>query len=186
MDKYKDPEPEIQPEPTVFEKLQDASLQEIDELEDEELGLDDDSVLAKFREARIQQMKEERLKNCWGSVVEISRVDWVKEVTECSNKCWVCVLLYEDSRPHCSLVDEAMRELCKKFQAVKFVKIRSAQAVENWPERNLPTLFFYNEGELKHQILTLNSLGGDSFREDNLEWWMAGGLYIEIVSLVNF
>lgn len=45
--------------------------------------------------------------------------------------------------------------------------------MENWPDRNVPTLFFYNEGELKDQILTLKSLGGDAFREDHLEWWMA-------------
>ena len=177
MDKYKDPEPEIQSEPTVFEKLENASLQEIDDLEDSELGLDDDSVLQKFREARIQQMKEERLKNRWGSVIEISRVDWVKEVTECSKDCWVCVHLYEDNKPHCTLLDEAMHVLCTKFQAVKFIKIRSTQAVENWPARNLPTLFFYTKGVLTHQILTLSSLGGDSFGADYLEWWMAGEPY---------
>ena len=39
--------------------------------------------------------------------------------------------------------------------------------------RNLPTIFIYNEGELKHQMLTLRSLGGDNFRADDLEWWLA-------------
>jgi hypothetical protein len=170
MDKYKEPEAEAQPEPTVFDKLEGASLGEIDEIEDD---LDDDSILAKFRESRIQQMKEEKLKNRWGSVIEISRVDWVKEVTECSKDCWVCVHLYEDSIPHCTLVDEAMKILCAKFPAVKFINIRSQQAVENWPEKNLPTLFCYNKGDLQVQLLTLNSVGGDSCREENLEWWMA-------------
>ena len=67
-----------------------------------------------------------------------------------------------------------MKILCVKFPAVKFINIRSQQAVENWPEKNLPTLFCYNKGDLQVQLLTLNSVGGDSCREENLEWWMAG------------
>lgn len=35
----------------------------------------------------------------------------------------------------------ALRSIAAKFPEVKFVKIRSQQAVEKWPEANLPTLF---------------------------------------------
>jgi hypothetical protein len=55
---------------------------------------------------------------------------------------------------------EALVALSAKFPHVKFVKIPSTSAVENWPDRNLPTLFLYHDGELQHQMLTLKSLGG--------------------------
>lgn len=40
-----------------------------------------------------------------------------------------------------SLTQAALRSIAAKFPEVKFVKIRSQQAVEKWPEANLPTLF---------------------------------------------
>jgi len=146
-------------------------LAELDDFEDD--GFEDDSALQRYREQRLHQLKESKMKNRWGQVIEISRVDWVVEVTDSSKTCWVVVHLYQDCIPHCSLLDEAMILLAPKFRAVKFVKIRSTQAVENWPDRNLPTLFVYNEGELKHQMLTAKALGGDSMRAANLEWWLA-------------
>lgn len=51
-------------------------------------------------------------------------------------------------------------QLARKFPYVKFLKIKSIQAVENWPDRNLPTVFVYTEGELKHQALTLSEFRG--------------------------
>ena len=113
------------------------------------------------------------MNNRWGTVIEISRVDWISEVTESSKTCWVIVHLYNDSVAHCDLVNESILSLAPRFPALKFVKIRSTQAVENWPDKNLPTLFIYNQGELKHQLLTLNSLRGDSFTTQDLEWWLS-------------
>ena len=100
-------------------------------------------------------------------------MDWISEVTECSKSCWVVVHLYQDYITHCGLVEEAITSLANSFPSIKFIKIRSTQAVENWPDRNLPTIFVYNEGELKHQMLTIKSIGGDQMRRENLEWWLA-------------
>lgn len=68
--------------------------------------------------------------------------------------------LYQDSIVECRLVEEAMMRLAPKFKYIKFVKIRSTQAIENWPEKNLPTIFFYHGGELKTQLITLAAVGG--------------------------
>ena len=101
-----------------------------------------------------------QFRNRFGDVVEITKADWIRDVTDCSKSCWVAVHLYENSVVECSLVEEAMLSLAARFKYVKFLKIRASQAVENWPERNLPTIFFYSEGELKTQLLTLKSIGG--------------------------
>lgn len=127
---------------------------------------DDDRILQIYRERRIADLKEAQKKNRFGDVNEISKGDWVKEVTEESNSCWVVTHLFQDSYVECQLMDETIATLAKKFPMVKFLRIKSTHAVENWPERNLPTLFLYHNGELQHQIMTLHSLGGTAMVPD--------------------
>lgn len=55
--------------------------------------------------------------------------------------------------------------LAKKFPQTKFVKIRSEEAIPNYPDRNLPTLLIYNKGDIASQFVTLKPLGGESFTE---------------------
>jgi hypothetical protein len=88
------------------------------------------------------------------------------QVTEASTSCAVVVHLYSDSVVECDLMHEALAPLAKKFPYVKFLKIKSVQAVENWPDRNLPTIFVYTEGELKDQTLTLAEFGGTDMTAD--------------------
>ena len=106
------------------------------------------------------------MKNKFGSLNEISKGDWIKEVTEASNDCWVVTHLYQDAIVECQLMDETLRVLAKKFPMVKFLRIKSNHAVENWPERNLPTIFTYNCGELQHQLMTLKEVGGSAMLPD--------------------
>jgi hypothetical protein len=49
-------------------------------------------------------------------------------------------------------------KLAPKFKYVKFVKIKSTQAVENWPESRCPTLFLYNEGKECMNFIYFNKI----------------------------
>lgn len=148
-----------------------ATLGELEELEEEEYS--DSRALEEYRQKRLEQLKQQQVRNRFGEVVEIVKDDWVREVTECSKSCFVVVHLYHDALVECGVLDEAMKIVAPKFKSVKFLKIKSTQAIENWPERNLPTIFVYNQGELKFQMLTLKSLGGKSTTWADLEWWLA-------------
>ncbi len=128
----------------------------------------DDRAIQEYREKRLQEMKRDHGLNRFGRVFEISKDEWIPEVTEASNKCWVIVLLYSNSIIDCSIMENILTQLAAKFMKVKFLKIRSTSAIENWPEKNLPTIFAYNEGELKSQVLTLKSLGGSSITPDGI------------------
>jgi hypothetical protein len=86
-------------------------------------------------------------------------------VTEKSNHFWVVVHLYNDSVIESRLLEETMQRLSAKFKYIKCLKIRAQQAIENWPERNVPTLFVYYEGELKHQMITLQPVGGKTMKD---------------------
>lgn len=60
----------------------------------------------------------------------------------------------------CRILEEVLQRVARKFRAVKFVKIIATAAVENWPDRNLPTLFVYRGGELRTQLLGIKRIGG--------------------------
>lgn len=127
----------------------------------------DDNFLELYRQQRIDQLRQDQVRNRFGDVRNITKDQWVHEVTDASKTgCVVVVHLYQDSVVECSLVDEAMTELAAKFQYVKFVRIKSTSAVEKWPDSNLPTIFVYREGELAEQMLTLKSLYGKSMKPD--------------------
>lgn len=110
----------------------------------------------------------QRLRDKFGEVVEIAKVDWIREVTDASKACWVVVHLYQDSKVECRLMDNALANLAPRFPAVKFLKIRSSQAVENWPDHNLPSLFLYHDGELQHQSMTLRHLQGKTMKPSGM------------------
>ncbi len=149
-----------------------AAKDDLDELEDD---LDDDRMLEAYRQLRLQQMKLDQVKKRFGDVHEIKKADWIAEVTEASKSCTVVIHLYSDSVIQCELMGSALEVLAGKFREVKFLKIRSTQAIENWPDRNLPSLFVYRSGELSDQVLTLNELGGNSMTAD--------GIYLIIIVL---
>jgi hypothetical protein len=126
-------------------------------------------MLQIFREQRLNELKVKRATNRFGSVTEISKGDWISEVTEGSKTCLVIAHLYEDSVVECQLMENALSVLAPKFPHIKFVRIKSTHAIENWPTRNLPTLFIYQNGDLSHQLLTLKSLYGTSMTADGMD-----------------
>ena len=132
--------------------------------EDEDYA--DSRILDGYRQQRMNQLKAAAFRNRFGEVFDIVKADWIKEVTEASNNCIVIVHLYENSIVECEVLDEAMRVLAPKFKYLKFLRIKSTHAIENWPERNLPALFIYEDGAMKTQLVTLKSLDGKSTKAE--------------------
>ncbi len=140
-------------------RLKTADLDELDELEEDD-EFADSRMLDVYRQRRIEEMRKSAVKNRFGEVQEIIKDEWIREVTEGSKSSPVVVHLYQDSSVDCQLMDEALRNLAPRFRYLKFLRIKYDQAIENWPERNLPAVFVYSEGNMKTQIITLKSLGG--------------------------
>jgi hypothetical protein len=127
----------------------------------------DTRALDEYRQQRIRQLQTEIARARFGDVVEIAKDEWVSQVTEGSkNGVCVCVHLYNNSFVECQLMDECLLNLAPRFAYVKFLKIRATSAVENWPEKNLPTLFVYKNGELMDQLITLRSVGGKTMKTE--------------------
>lgn len=150
-------------------------LDELDELEDSE----DESVLLEYRKKRIAEMQAFARKAKFGSVLEISGQDYVEEVTKAGSGIYVVLHLYSRGVPFCSLVNQHMNQLAMMFPATKFIRAVASTCIPNYPERNLPTIFVYYEGQLKKQFVGLVELGGTNLTCEELEYMLGQTKAIE-------
>ena len=64
------------------------------------------------------------------------------------------------SIPLCSLVNQHLVELARKFPATKFLKSISNTCIPNYPDKNLPTIFVYFEDNMKGKLIGPFDFGG--------------------------
>lgn len=158
-------------EKTQDKDLKDLSLDELNEKEDEDW--DDDRLLEQIRRQRMAEMYEQQKKAKYGDVREISAIDYVDQVNKAGDGVWVVLHLYKSGIPLCELLNSHIEHLAKKFPATKFLKSVSTTCIPNFPDKNLPTIFIYCEGDMKAQIAGPLSFGGVSLTKDDLEWMLS-------------
>ncbi|XP_015109287.1 viral IAP-associated factor homolog [Diachasma alloeum] len=148
--------------------LEDKDLDELDELEDEE----DERVLVEYRKKRIAEMQALADKSKYGDVREISASDYVQEVNNAGEDIWVILHLYKPGIPLCTLINQYLSNLARKFPATKFLKSISTTCIPNWPDKNVPTLFIYHNGSMVKQMIGPIELRGMKLTEAELEWML--------------
>ncbi|XP_063705151.1 viral IAP-associated factor homolog [Culicoides brevitarsis] len=159
-------------EETIHQKQKDGkdidemNLDELDELEDSE----DEFVLQEYRNKRIAEMKALAEKNKFGTLGEISGQDYVQEVNKAGEGIWVVLHLYSRGVPFCQLLNQHLAVLAQKFPATKFLKSIATTCIPNYPEKNLPTVFVYFEGQMKRQFIGEVDLRGPNTSIDELEY----------------
>jgi len=151
---------------TRAEQLDKKTLDELDELEDEE----DERVLQEYRRKRLLELQEKATRARFGEVIEISAIDYIKEVNQAGTDIWVVLYLYKSGVPICSLIGDHFRSLALKYPQTKFVKSISTVCIPNYPDKNLPTIFVYYNGELKHSLIGPFAFGGMNCRFEHLEY----------------
>ncbi|XP_060821120.1 viral IAP-associated factor homolog isoform X2 [Bombus pascuorum] len=150
----------------VINNLENMTLDELDELEDEE----DEIALFKYRMKRIEEMKKLAGKPTFGEVIEITSRDYIQEVNKAGENVWVILHLYKAGIPLCSLINQYLTNLAKKFPLTKFLKSISTSCIAGWPDSNLPTIFIYCDGQMEKQIVGPMELRGMKLTEAELEW----------------
>jgi len=158
-------------EKTIKEKsgakdMEDMTLDELDELEDDE----EERVLEQYRQQRIAQIKALQQKSRFGDVREISAVDYVAEVNKAGEGIYVVLHLYKQGIPLCALINQHMTALASKFPTVKFLKSISTTCIPNYPDKNLPTVFVYFEGNMKTQLVGPLSFRGMNMTLEEFEY----------------
>jgi hypothetical protein len=58
------------------------------------------------------------------------------------------------------LVGKALAELASKYPGTKFLKIISTDCIQNYPDRNLPTVLLYSSGRCLQHLSGVTALGG--------------------------
>ncbi|CAG7716858.1 unnamed protein product [Allacma fusca] len=146
--------------------LEKLSLDELDELEDEE----EERILQEYKAKRMQEMKAQIAKSKFGEVLEITAQDYVQEINKAGEGIWVVLHLYKQGIPMCALLNQFMAQMAAKFPTTKFVKSISTVCIPNYPDKNVPTIFIYFEGEMKKQYIGPVSLRGTNLTLDEFEY----------------
>ena len=139
-------------------RLEGKELDELDELEDEE----DEAFLELYRQKRMQELSALSKKSVHGTVYPISKPEYGREITEASNKGPVFLNLTSSTNTNVEsrVLSELWRQAAKEYGEVKFCEMRADRAIENYPEKNCPTILIYKNGDIIKQIVTLVTVGG--------------------------
>lgn len=145
------------------------TLENIDELEDE---LDDETLLA-FRRQRMKELQAAKAKNKFGTIREITKPEFIPEVSKGSlGGQWVVCCLYVNNRKNMYML-QCLRNVAARHPDVKFCQIVGPQCIENYPERNCPTILIYHNDESKGHIKGDAQFGGEKMTADIVEYELA-------------
>lgn len=139
------------------------------ELDELEVDMEDDEFFEDYKRKRMAELQQRMLSAKYGKVRHIGKPEYAEEVTEVKGDV-VVVMMFKPSIPQCQLLERHVNQLAEKFPMVKFVKIYADAAVENYPDRNLPTLIVYQDGNVKGQVISLRELGDMACTVDDIEW----------------
>ncbi|TRZ02335.1 hypothetical protein DNTS_018994 [Danionella cerebrum] len=164
-----DEEDQIHQQQSVVKSYETMTLEELEENEDE-FSEEDEAAMESYRQKRLAEWKAQQMKCVFGEVNEISGQDYVQEVNKAGEGIWVVLHLYKPGIPLCTLINQHLCLLARKFPQTKFLKSISTTCIPNYPDRNLPTLFIYHEGEMRGQFIGPLVFGGMNLTCDELEW----------------
>ena len=144
-----------------------AIFDERDENDDEEEEEEEEEEFMKsYREKRISEMmqieKEKEEKNNRNEYIHVSHEEWTKEVTEVSLTHPVLVLLTKENSKACYPLERVMEDVAHKYRLsqTKFRRAEARDIIPNYPERNVPTLILYRNGDVVENIVGIEQFGG--------------------------
>ncbi|KAK4051395.1 Proteolipid protein 2 [Microbotryomycetes sp. JL201] len=149
------------------------SLSDLDDLDDLDINVDDKVRRDELEQQLAQRKREQQQldsKQKFGRVYPISKPDYKREVTDASTEQlpgepedWgtgvVCVL-HKDRRQLMPIINE----LASLYPATKFVSIVSDQCIENYPDKNVPTVIVYRNGKMMGQVVGISAYGGEKMK----------------------
>ncbi|KAH3691835.1 phosducin-like protein 3 isoform X1 [Dreissena polymorpha] len=150
----------------------EMSLDDLNELEDN-VDEEEERIFEQYRRQRLAEMHAAQQRSKFGEVREISKSDWVTEVNKAGEGIWVVIHVYKEGIPLCKLLNQHLSNLAQKFPETKFLRSVSSLCIPNYPDKNLPTIFVYKEGEMKKQFVGPLAFGGMNLKKDELEWMLS-------------
>jgi len=120
------------------------------------------SLLISIRKQRLQELSTLASKSKYGSVYHVQKPSYAHEVTEASDDSYVLVHLASalGSNIESRRLTELWLQMAQIFSELKFCEIRADMAIEDYPEKNCPTILIYYKGDIIKQVVTLRELRG--------------------------
>jgi hypothetical protein len=128
----------------TLDPLANKNLEELKELEDDF----EDDFMKQYTEKRKKEMEAQSKRLQFGYVNEISKEDYVREVTEASKEVTVLLHLYQDYNEPSVKINQLLTTLSQKYPTIKFLKSRATKCVENFPDSKVPTFIIYKNGAI--------------------------------------
>ncbi|GFZ45943.1 hypothetical protein JCM24511_03676 [Saitozyma sp. JCM 24511] len=156
-------------------------------LEDEQLDSEDEAVFEDYRRRRLEEMRKEGKRGRFGTMEPLAREDFVRQVTEGSKEVQpgeevdpqdqgdeeegqkggrrlrgtgVVVFLYKDSVPLSQHLRPLLVRLSAAHPSTKFLSIPASLCIPNYPDKNVPTLLVYRNGEITGNVVAGLGLRG--------------------------
>lgn len=173
----KDDEPKMEFEaPTLIGKSNERKFEdESDSESDLEKDLEDDSILAKLREKRLQELKSQsKQKQEWsfqghGHYTEIVQDEFLPLVTKSK---YSAVHFYHNDFERCKIVDKHLSILSQRYLGTRFAKLNAAKTpffVQKLQIKVLPTIVLFKNGVAIDRVVGFDELGGnDDFTTQTL------------------
>ncbi|XP_074602933.1 uncharacterized protein LOC141856500 isoform X1 [Brevipalpus obovatus] len=149
----------------------EEKFKDVDELD--EIDEEDERAFLEYRKQRLQEIALQQSRPRFGSVLEISRQDWVDEVNKAGQDVWVVIHVFQEGNILCSLINQYFNQLALKFPFTKFIRSLVSLCLPDFPETNLPAVFIYQNGNKKTQIFGQEAFGGTNLKVDGLEWMLS-------------
>ncbi|KAL5013124.1 hypothetical protein ScPMuIL_007394 [Solemya velum] len=151
--------------------LEEMTLDELGEHEDE-IDEEEERIFQAYRLQRLAEMKERAQLARYGDVREITKEDYVTQVNKAGDGVWVILHVYKNVIPLCKIVNHHLTNLARKFPETKFLRSVSDVCIPNYPDKNLPTIFIYCDGEMKKQFIGPHEFRGTNLTQNDLEWML--------------
>lgn len=107
-----------------------------------------DPVVEAYTQRRLRELQANARRTAFGSVCRIRRDEWTAQVTVASQKAPVLVHLHKETRIASQRLAERLISLAAMYPHVKIVQIEGDEAIEHFPDENVPALLVYYEGAL--------------------------------------
>ena len=102
----------------------------------------------------------------------MSPFEFVDEVDQADPRTFVVIHLYEDFVDHCRKLNIILDHLARKFEHVKFLKLKAIEAREDYDIVALPTVMLYKGGQLIEAMVRITDEVGTDFDLDDIEWML--------------
>lgn len=146
-------------------RLELKTVQELHELEDDE----DEDFLEQYKMKRFAELKQRDARARFGAVVHVTKPEYEAEVTQASAQHYVVLHMLLSQAVQSRLLLLLCTQLAPRFPEIKFAEIPAARCVENYPDKNCPTVIVYHQQNIVKQLVTLAAVGGLDCKAADIE-----------------